>query len=78
MGRAPERWPAEEGAPAAGGEARDGGGGGSKGGELEQEIGVWEECEKTLTPHSLMSGARNPQTGYSRGARLKPDTGYFR
>jgi hypothetical protein len=28
--------PAEEGAPAAGGEARDGGGGGSRGGELER------------------------------------------
>jgi hypothetical protein len=33
MGRAPERWPADERAPAAGEEAMDGGGGGGSKGE---------------------------------------------
>jgi hypothetical protein len=51
--------PAEEGAPEAGGEARDGGGG-FKGEELEQEIGVGEKCEKPSPPRPNEWGSKSP------------------
>jgi hypothetical protein len=53
--------PAEEGAPAAGGEARDGGGGGFKGEELEQEIGVGRNVRNPHPPRPNEMGPKTPR-----------------